>query len=138
MNEYEAISSVGGSRAGAPGALMVCVTGKHTCEKLLERGAHLRQPAQRLFAVHCVQTGRTFLNTAYEPLAIEYLFSLSSLFDAELTILRANNVIDALVEFAETNRVSRIVLGASPEKTGDSFVSRLSSRLPDVEFVVVD
>ena len=120
------------------GGLMVCVTGQHSCEKLLERGASLRLPEQKLFCVHCVQTGRNFLNTTYEPLAIEFLFTCASLYGAELSILRANNVIDALVEFAEINRVSQIVLGASPTQGPDSFAARLASRLPDLEFIVVD
>ena len=118
------------------GGLMVCVTGQHSCEKLIDRAAQLRLPGQRMYAVHCVQTGHNFLNNAYEPIAIEFLFACASLYDAELTILRANNVIDALVEFAKTNRVSRIVLGASPHPGSDSFAARLSARLPDVEFVV--
>lgn len=120
------------------GGMMVCVTGQHSCEKLLERGARLRTDGQKLYCVHCVQTGRNFLNNAYEPLAIEFLFTCASLYDAELTILRANSVIDALVEFALTNKVTRIVLGASPNPGTDSFTSRLAARLPDVEFVVVE
>lgn len=122
----------------SPGGLMVCVTGQHSCEKLLERGASLRAENQKLFCVHCVQTGRNFLNNVYEPLAIEFLFTCASLYDAELTILRANSVIDALVEFAKTNKVSRIVLGASPNPGSDSFTSKLSSRLPEIEFIIVE
>ena len=120
------------------GGLMVCVTGQHSCERLLERGAGLRIDDQKLYCVHCVQTGRNFLNNDYEPLAIEFLFTCASLYGAELSILRANNVIDALVEFAQINRVSRIVLGASPVKGPDSFAAKLASRLPDCEFIVVE
>ena len=120
------------------GGLMVCVTGQHSCERLLELGSRVRLPGQKMYCVHCVQTGRNFLNNLYEPLAIEFLFSCSSLFDAELTILRANNVIDALVEFAQTNRVSKIVLGPSPVKDETSFSAKLSARLPDVEFYVAE
>ena len=120
------------------GGLMVCVTGQHSCERLLELGSRVRLPGQKMYCVHCVQTGRNFLNNLYEPLAIEFLFTCSSLFDAELTILRANNVIDALVEFAQTNRVSKIVLGPSPVKDENSFSAKLSARLPDVEFYVAE
>ena len=120
------------------GGLLVCVTGQHSCERLLELGSRVRLPGQKMYCVHCVQTGRNFLNNLYEPLAIEFLFTCSSLFDAELTILRANNVIDALVEFAQTNRVSKIVLGPSPVKDETSFSAKLSARLPDVEFFVAE
>ena len=118
------------------GGLMVCVTGQHSCERLLSRGASLRLAGQKFYCVHCVQTGHNFLNNTYEPLAIEFLFTCASLFDAELTILRAENVIDALVEFAKTNRVSRIVLGASPIQGAESFSAKLSARLPDIEFII--
>lgn len=120
------------------GGLMVCVTGQHSCERLLERGAMLRRPGRKLYCVHCVQTGKNFLNTVYEPLAIEFLFSCASLFDAELTILRANNVLDALCEFALTNKVSTIVVGASPVHGPESFVAKLSARLNEIEFIVVE
>lgn len=128
-------------KAGLPasehaGGLMVCVTGQHSCERLLELGSRVRRSGQRMYCVHCVQTGHNFLNNIYEPLAIEFLFTCSSLYDAELTILRANNVVDALVEFAQTNRVSKIVLGPSPVKGEGSFSAKLAARLPDVEFVV--
>ena len=121
-----------------PGGLMVCVTGRHTCERLLAAGARRRKPGQRLYCVHCVQLNETFLNNDYEPLAIEFLFSCASLYDAELTILRADNVIDALVEFAKTNQVSKIVLGQSPIPGPESFTSRLAARLSDVEFIIGD
>ena len=120
------------------GGLMVCVTGRHSCEKLLSRGARRRKPGQKLYCVHCVQLGETFLNNDYEPLAIEFLFSCASLYDAELTILRADNVIDALVEFAKTNHVAQIVLGPSPVQGPDSFSAKLSARLSDVEFIIAD
>ncbi len=137
--EHEPIRSDNATaKASSIGGLMVCVTGQHTCEKLISRAAGMRLPEQRLYCVHCVQTGRNFLNNMYEPLAIEFLFTCASLYGAELSILRADNVIDALVEFAEINRVSQIVLGASPTQGPDSFAAKLASRLTNVEFIVVD
>lgn len=134
-SEYKAKQPEAGDNSSG-GGLMVCVTGQHSCERLLERGASVRMPGQKLYAVHCVQTGHNFLNTIYEPLAIEFLFTCASLYDAELTILRANNVINALVEFAITNKVSKIVLGQSPNPGPDSFDAKLSACLPDVEFII--
>ena len=56
---------------------------------------------------------------------------------AELTILRENNVVDALVAFAHEHNVKTIVVGASPVESKNSFNSRFSARLPGVEFDIV-
>ena len=69
--------------------------------------------------------------------AIEYLFTCALLVNAELTILRADSVMDALVDFAVEHNVSVIVLGASPQDGADSFADKLALRLPDVELDVV-
>ncbi|MBR4436077.1 MAG: universal stress protein UspA [Clostridia bacterium] len=120
------------------GGLMVCVTGQRACERLIERGAYMRKPNQRLFVVHCVQEGHAFLDYRSEPDAIEYLFTCASLIDAELAILRAENVVDALVDFAETNGVSQIILGTSLNQGPGSFTVRLASRLSAVDFIIVE
>lgn len=119
-------------------ALMVCVTGQRSCERLIQRGVELRGEDQPFYIVHCVQTGHTFMNFVSDPDAIEFLFTCASLVDAELAILREDDVIAALVQFAEAHSVSTIVLGASPTRDGNSFSERLSSRLPNVEFVIVE
>ncbi|MBR5948938.1 MAG: hypothetical protein IKZ82_09910 [Clostridia bacterium] len=120
------------------GALMVCVTGQRSCERLIERGVELRGDAQPFYIVHCVQTGRVFLNFVSDPDAIEFLFTCASLVDAELAILREDDVVDALVGFAKTHNVSTVVLGASPKQDGGGFSAKFSSRLSDVDFVIVD
>ena len=119
-------------------ALMVCVTGQRSCERLIERGVGLRGIDQPFYIVHCVQTGRVFMNFVSDPDAIEFLFTCSSLVNAELAILREDNVTDALVNFAKTHNVDTIVLGASPKQDGRSFAANLSSRLTTVNFVIVE
>ena len=120
------------------GALMVCVTGQRSCERLIERAAAIRKPEQPFYVVHCVQTGRVFMNFVSDPQAIEFLFTCVSIVNAELAILREDNVLDALVGFADQHNVKTIVLGASPKQDGSSFADRFSSRLENVDFVVVD
>lgn len=119
-------------------ALMVCVTGQRSCERLIQRGVELRGEDQPFYIVHCVQTGRVFMNFVSDPDAIEFLFTCSSLVDAELAILREDDVVDALVGFARSHNVSTIVLGASPNQDGSSFSARLASRLGDVHFDIVE
>jgi K+-sensing histidine kinase KdpD len=94
-----------------------------------------------IHVVHCVETGRNFLGSAYEADAIEYLFTAAQVAGAELNLLRADDVDDALVDYAKENGVTIIVMGAASESkrnTGDDITVRLQRRLPDVEFDVVD
>lgn len=133
--------------------VMVCVTGQRSCEKLIMRGAKRsvegagepgieggRAPAPLpLYVVHCVQTGQNFMNTPYEADAIDYLFTCAQVVGAELTILRADSVEDALVDFAHKNGVAIMVTGSSSEsdRRGGRFVRKLMERLPEVEFDIV-
>lgn len=131
-NEAAAPNTSGGTRG-----IMVCVTGQRSCERLIAHGAAIRTENCRLYVVHCVQTGRHFMNSEHEADAVEYLFTAARLIGAELTVLREDNVIDALVAFAQRNDVRKIVLGVSPENADESFDVKLKRRLPEVEFDVV-
>ena len=52
--------------------------------------------------------------------------------------LRANNVDDALVEYAEKNGIDMIIMGSSPIKLDhETIVTRLQRRLPNVEFDII-
>jgi K+-sensing histidine kinase KdpD len=126
------------SVASTENALMVCVTGQRSCERLIERAAQIRGKDQPFYIVHCVQTGHVFMNFVSDPDAIEFLFTCASLVDAELAILREDDVLDALVGFSQAHNVSTIVLGASPNQDGNSFAARFASRLGNVDFIIVD
>ena len=124
-------------------SIMVCVTSQRTCERLInrgiERGTAAGMERTQLHVVHCVETGRNFMNTPYEADAIEYLFTAAQLAGADLALLRADDVDDALVAFAEEHGVNLIVLGAgAPGGTREPINLRLQRRLPGVEFDVVE
>lgn len=131
-HETAPLDTSGGTRG-----IMVCVTGQRSCERLIAHGAAIRKEDCKLFVVHCVQTGHPFMGSKHEADAIEYLFTAARLIGAELTVLREDSVIDALVAFAQKNNVCKIVLGVSPENSGESFDIKLKRRLPEVEFDVV-
>lgn len=117
--------------------IMVCVTGPRTCDKLIARGLERSENAD-IQVVHCVETGHNFMGSPFEGDAVEYLFTAAQLAGAELTLLRADNVEDALVEYAETKHVNTIIMGTSPRnKDHDSLDVRLQRRLPNVEFDIV-
>lgn len=117
--------------------IMVCVTGPRTCDKLISRGLE-RSADSDIHVVHCVETGRNFMGTPFEGDAVEYLFTAAQLAGAELILLRADNVDDALVEYAEKNGIDMIIMGASPTKLDhETIVTRLQRRLPNVEFDII-
>lgn len=118
--------------------IMVCVTGQRTCDRLIERGVDRSTQENELFVVHCVLTGQNFMNNPYESDAIEYLFTAAQIAGGQLNMLRADDVDDALCEFAQANSIGIIIMGASQEKDqSDSIIIRLQRRLPDVEFDIV-
>lgn len=118
---------------------MVCVTNQKSCDRLIARGVERGNEGEaELRVVHCVHTSRNFMGTPFEGDAIEYLFTAAQLAGAELTLLRAPDVEDALVDYAEKNEITIMILGASgPGAGGESLVARLQRRLPKVEFDVV-
>ena len=122
--------------------IMVCVTNQRSCDRLMARAAERAAEAgegARLHVVHCVETGRNFMNTAYEADAIEYLFTAAQLAGADLSLLRAQDVDDALVDFATEHGVDFIILGAGSAgvQLRDHISMRLQRRLPGVGFEVV-
>ncbi|HWS28865.1 MAG TPA: universal stress protein [Clostridia bacterium] len=120
---------------------MVCVTGQKSCDRLINRGIERGAGIIPIHVVHCVETGRNFLGSPYEADAIEYLFTAAQVAGAELNLLRADDVDDALVDYAKENGVTLIVMGAASERkrnTGDDITVRLQRRLLDVEFDIVD
>lgn len=122
-------------------SIMVCVTGQKNCDRLINRGIERSAGDIPIHVVHCVETGRNFLGSPYEADAIEYLFTAAQVAGAELNLLRADDVDDALVGYAKENGVSLIVMGAASERkrnSGDDIAVRLQRRLPEVEFDVVE
>ncbi len=122
-------------------SIMVCVTGQKSCDRLINRGIERSAGDIPIHVVHCVETGHNFLGSPYEADAIEYLFTAAQVAGAELNLLRADDVDDALVGYAKENGVTLIVMGAASERNrsnGENIAVRLQRRLPEVEFDIVD
>lgn len=119
--------------------VMVCVTRQRTCARLIEQGEAIAVERELpLHVVHAVKTGENFLGNALEGEALEFLFKTAQLSNAELTVLRSDDVEKALLEYARTNDAAVLVLGSSPETgSGSSFADRLQGKLPNTELMVV-
>lgn len=124
-------------------SIMVCVTGQRTCDQLITRGVERAgaNPAcpGMVHVVHCVETGRNFMNTPYESDAIEYLFTAAQIAGADLSLLRAKDVEDALVEFAVSRKADILIMGSGGRAGGgkEPLAIRLQRRLPQVEFDII-
>ncbi len=120
--------------------VMVCVTQQKTCERLIKRGAELRDAHEgQLFVIHVAQEGWNFLGKSKEGDALEYLFEKSKAYGANLTVLRSNDVLNTLKDQVEKNNIDIIVMGeAGEDYEGNSMVSGLGKRLrKDVVFEVI-
>jgi K+-sensing histidine kinase KdpD len=114
--------------------VLVCVTGQKTCERLIQEGAHIaRQLEGKVSVVHVAAQGETFLGSHKEGDALEYLFRAADEVGADMTVLRAEDVLDTLVRFARDGRADCIVVGTGKGREGGEFAERLRLRLPGVE-----
>ncbi|HHW70352.1 MAG TPA: universal stress protein [Clostridiales bacterium] len=118
---------------------MVCVTRQRTCERLIKVGQKLCTKLEgELKVVHVAKTGDNFLGNPDEGEALDYLFQISKAAGADMTVLRAEDVVDKLVDFAEKNGVDMIIVGEGPQSKGDeNIIRQLELRLPNVEIRVI-
>lgn len=118
---------------------MVCVTKQLTCERLIKRGFDLKgNKYGELFVIHVAKEGVNFLGNKKEADALEYLFTISKEVGANLTVIRANDVVEAISNFAKDNNIQYIVLGEPPKNIkDDGIISKLQSTLNTCEFLVI-
>jgi len=119
--------------------IMVCVTRQKTCARLIKAGVMAAAEENgELSVVHVAKVGVNFLGNPKEGEAVEYLFQISKEAGADMTVLRSEDVVETLVDFAIRNGITRIVLGESPFSRDDSNIIRqLELRLPNIDFTVV-
>lgn len=118
--------------------IMVCITNKNSCERLVTRGIERSMNGEGdIHVVHCVETGKPFMNDLFEADAMEYLFTAAQLANAELALLKADNVSEALVNYALKHEITVIVMGESEKTSKESISSKLKAKLTQVEFDIV-
>ena len=124
-----------------PRRVLVCVTQQKNCERLIMAGYEkIENEDDKLFVLNVVNQNDTFLHTSSDGQALEYLFGVSSEVDADLTVLRAENVIGAMGDFAKRQKITHVVLGASPHGGGideHPVAKRLKEVIPNSEYIIV-
>ena len=119
--------------------ILVCVTRQKTCERLIKNGQKLAVKASgQLSVIHVAKIGVNFLGNPDEGEALDYLFQISKEAGADITVLRSDDVVDTIAEYADKNHISMIVLGESPNYQSDTNIIRqLEQRLPSVDIKVI-
>ena len=110
--------------------ILVCVTQQKTCERLINKAHELaREYGGNLFVINVVKNDMSFLDSSKESEALEYLFGISK-GRANLSVLKSDDVLETIAEFADENDMNFIVLGKSHDKNaGERFVRKLKSLL---------
>lgn len=112
------------------GSVLVCVTQQKSCERLIMAAAGLKKEDGDLYVIHVTSDNWNFID-ANDGEALEYLFSLSKSYGAELTILHSNKIPETIAQFAQHYGIELIVIGESPDGLHNQFYSRLITLLND-------
>ncbi len=119
--------------------ILVCVTQQKTCERLIQKAAELRDEHNgSLYVIHVAKDDWNFLDNFREGEALEYLFGISKSVGANLTVLKSDEIVKSISDFALENHIDCIVMGESPsDHKENKFYSELKKMLNGVEIRVV-
>lgn len=119
--------------------VMVCVTRQKTCERLIKVGQMLvNGTGGKLKVIHVTKAGLNVLGNPDEGEALDYLFQVSKQAGAEMTVLRSDNILNTLLDFARSNNITEIVVGESPDPDSKkSLIHNMEYMLPGIKFNVV-
>lgn len=116
--------------------ILVCVTKQKTCERLIKAATQRMAEGGSLHVLHVAKDSWNILDNAHESEALEYLFKISKLFNAEMTMLRADNISKTIADFAYRNDINLIVLGASLNEEENKFFKQLRTLLKDTDIEI--
>lgn len=127
------ILSMGGSNR-----VLVCVTQQKTCERLIKKGASIRDEiGGELFIIHAAKNGLNFLGNLKEGEALEYLFSISKSVGAELNVLRSDDIVKTITGFAKENRITNLILGEPPGECNSDIINDIKKKLSSVDIYIM-
>lgn len=115
---------------------MVCVTVQKTCEQLILEGAK-RSGGGGLHVVHVAKNGAKLLGAGTEAEALEFLFRIAQQYGAEMNMLRANDVVETIIDFAKRNAMECIVMGKGGKEANIALPESIRNALPNVQLVIV-
>lgn len=124
--------------------IMVCVTQQKNCEKLIKKGLSILDNVNEsdLYIINVVKEDENFLYNSNDGDALEYLFSVARKADADMMVIRDDDVTGTLADFAKDKDIGSIVLGASLKVKSEEnhpIVKELKEKIGDdsIEYIVV-
>lgn len=118
--------------------ILVCVTQQKTCERLIKKALEFSKEGDSIFIIHVSKNSWSFLDNDKEGEALEYLFGIAKSIGANLTVLRSDQIVDTIVEYARENKIDLLVMGDSKgDHSENYFYKSLKSTLDGIEIHVV-
>ena len=119
--------------------IMVCVTQQKTCDRLIQYGNNiLGDNNGELFIIHVAHYKFNFLGHTKEGDALEYLYEKALEYDANLTVVRSNDVAETLANQVKKNKITHIIVGESGETDMNSnIVNLLGKKLGNIAELLV-
>ncbi len=120
--------------------IMVCVTQQKSCERLIDFGVRLvTSDADELHVIHIVKENWKYFGQLEEKDALDYLFEVSKVKNAMLTVVKAKDIEKALSDFAEKNKITDVIMGESFEGSEQqNMINRLHEKMhTPVKFLIV-
>lgn len=120
--------------------IMVCVTLQKRCKRLIDIGSNIVSiEGGELFIVHLTREKENLFSDHRQGEVLEYLFQASEEAGVEMTVLQTNNILYKIVDFAQRNKITFMILGDSlqPYKETSNIIDELKYYLPQVEIMVI-
>lgn len=118
--------------------VLVCVTRQKTCERLIIEGHNLADELNAALSVlHVAKPGINFLGNPIEGDALEYLYKISSEHGADMTLLRADDVLGAISAHADKLQANCVVMGRSKGHDNWDMTNDFLIRRPDLDVHII-
>ncbi|MGL5440843.1 MAG: universal stress protein UspA [Filifactoraceae bacterium] len=111
--------------------IMVCVTDQKVCEELIVNTIRSFSEFElELFIIHGSRVG--VVSTKESRDALEYLFDIASNYGASISVLKTDNILDTLINFALENKIDIIVMGETRlADVKNSIITKMKDSLKD-------
>ena len=120
------------------GHVLVCVTGQKTCEALIVEGARIAEEKEASLSVlHVVKPGASLLGNAQEGEALEYLFRIASQHDADMSMIRSDDVESTIARQVEKLGADVLVMGRTTGQKEKGVTAKMAVLVPNVTIKMV-
>ena len=120
------------------GHVLVCVTGQKTCEALIVEGARIANENEaELSVLHVVKPGASLLGNAQEGEALEYLFRIASEHNADMNMIRSDDIENTIARQVQKLGADVLVMGRTTGQKGKGVTAKMSVLVPNVTIKMV-